>query len=87
MEEFYAAAKEADVIIYNCSITSQLHDLQEFLDRSPVLEDFKAVREGSVWCTELSMFQRSSAAAGMIRDIRAAVSGTDEALQYLHRIE
>ena len=34
------------------------------------------------------MFQRSSAAADMIAEIRAAVSGdTGESLRYLHRIE
>ena len=87
MESFYAQARGADVLIYNSTVAGNVETMEQFLSLNPLLADFKAVREGSVWCTEQSMFQRSSAAAGMIRDIRAAVGGTDEALQYLHRIE
>ena len=87
MEEFYAAAKEADVIIYNCSITSQLHDLQEFLDRSPVLEDFKAVREGNVWCTTESMFQQTDKMGTIIQEINAILTGSAENLEYIFRLQ
>ena len=88
MESFYAQARDADVLIYNSTVAGDVTDMDSFLSQHPLLGDFKAVREGDVWCTEMSMFQRSSAAADMIKEIRAAVSGdAGEHLRYLHRIQ
>lgn len=88
MESFFAQARDADVLIYNSTVAGDVSDLESFLAQHPLLKDFKAVREGNVWCTEMSMFQRSAAAADMITELRAAVSGdTGEKLRYLHRIE
>ena len=87
-ESFYAQARDADVLIYNSTVAGEVTDLESFLALYPLLRDFKAVREGNVWCTEMSMFQRSSAAADIIRELRACVSGaSDEGLRYLHKIE
>lgn len=87
MESFYTQARDADVLIYNSTVAGDVTDMQSFLSQHPLLGDFKAVKEGNVWCTEMSMFQRSSAAADMIKELRAAVSGdTGENLRYLHRI-
>ena len=87
MESFYAQARDADVLIYNSTVAGDVTDMQSFLSRHPLLGDFKAVKEGNVWCTEMSMFQRSSAAADMIKELRTAVSGeAGEELRYLHRI-
>ena len=88
MESFYAQARDADVLIYNSTVAGDVTDMESLLSQHPLLKDFKAVKEGNVWCTEMSMFQRSSAAADMILDIRAAVNGdTGEDLRYLHRIQ
>ena len=88
MESFYDQARDADVLIYNSTVAGDVTDMQSFLSRHPMLGDFKAVKEGNVWCTEMSMFQRSSAAADMIKELRAAVSGeAGEDLRYLHRIQ
>lgn len=88
MESFYAQARDADVLIYNSTVAGDVTDIESFLSRHPLLGDFKAVKEGNVWCTEMSMFQRSSAAADMIKELRAAVSGeTGAELRYLHRIQ
>ena len=86
LESFYAQARDADVLIYNSTTAGDVEDMDAFLALSPVLKDFKAVKENHVWCTEMSMFQRSSAAADMITDIRAVLDGADEDVTYLHRI-
>ena len=88
MEEFYAAAKDADVIIYNCSIVSQLHDLEEFFDLSPVLSEFKAVREDNVWCTSRSMFQQTDKMGTIIREMNAILTGEAEegGLEYIFKL-
>lgn len=89
MEAFYAAARDADVLIYNSTVGSEIYTIQELLQKSELLADFKAVQEGNVWCTEQSMFQQTSAVAGMISDINAALSEDEsrgEELQFLHKL-
>ena len=89
MEEFYAAAKDADLIIYNCSIVSQLHDLEEFLDLSPVLAEFKAVRENNVWCTSRSMFQQTDKTGTIIQEMNAIFTdrAENEPLTYMFKLQ
>ena len=68
-EAFYAAAKEADVLIYNATVAGGLKSLDELLQKAAWLKDFKAVKEGNVWCTEQNMFQQTSGTAGMISEL------------------
>ena len=68
-EAFYAAAKEADVLIYNATVAGGLKSLDELLQKAAWLKDFKAVKEGNVWCTEQNMFQQTSGIAGMISEL------------------
>ena len=89
MESFYAGARDADILIYNSTIDGELQTIAQLLEKSALLADFKAVRNGEVWCTEQSMFQQSSAAAGMIRDLNAIVTGAaagETQLNFLHRL-
>ena len=87
MENFYAGAKDADVLIYNSTIDGELHSLDELLAKSPLLADFKAVKNGNVWCTEQSLFQSAMGLGGMIQDFHAVFTGenTDD-LHYLHQL-
>ena len=90
MESFYAQARDADVLIYNSTVSGDLERMQDLLAKSSLFEDFKAVQNGEVWCTEQSMFQQSSATAGMIADIHTILSGEAEGLDqltWLHRIQ
>ena len=88
LEAFYAQALDADVLVYNSTASAELHSLQELLDLCPLLQDFRAVKNGDVWCTEKSMFQQSSATAGMIADFHTVLSGEAENgdLRYLYRL-
>lgn len=89
MEAFYAAAKDADYLIYNSTIDGELQTIDQLLDKSALLADFKAVKEGNVWCTEKNMFQQTTGAADMITDLHTIVtgeaSGSDQ-LTFLHRL-
>lgn len=89
MEQFYAAAKDADIIIYNCSIASQLYTVHDLLDLSPVLEDLKAVKEGSVWCTTESMFQQTDKMGTIILEMNKIFTGRTDGsdLTYLFHLE
>ena len=89
MESFYAEAVSADYIIYNCSIVNQLTSLEDLLSLSPVLADFKAVREGNAWCTTESMFQQTDKMGSIIREMNEIFSGATDGsdLEYIFRLE
>ena len=89
METFYAAAKDADVLIYNSTIDGELHTLEELLSKSALLADFKAVQEGNVWCTGQNLFQSTMGLGKMILDIHTILTRetvAEEELTYLHRL-
>ncbi|WP_459687250.1 ABC transporter substrate-binding protein [Agathobaculum sp. TL06] len=87
MEMFYTGAKDADVIIYNSTIDGELHSIDELLAKSPLLADFKAVRNGDVWCTGQNLFQSTMGLGDMILDIHAVLTEeAPESLTYLHRL-
>lgn len=77
MEDFYAGAKDADYIIYNSTIDGEMENLQALLDKSSLMKDFKAVKEGHVWCTTQNLFQKTTALADMIVDIRTMLTDED----------
>ncbi len=89
MEQFYNTAVKADIIIYNCSIASQLYTLQDLLDLSPVLEDFKAVKDGQVWCTTESMFQQTDKMGTIIQEMNRIFSGQTDGsdLEYIFHLQ
>jgi iron complex transport system substrate-binding protein len=90
MEEFYASAKDADYIIYNSTIDGEIYSMDELLSKSALLADFKAVKDGHVWCTGKNLFQETTSLGNMIVDIHTILGSEDpdeESLHYLHRVE
>lgn len=90
MEQFYATAKDADYIIYNSTIDGELATVEELVAKNGLLRDFKAVRNGNVWCTDKNLFQETTQLGLMISDIRRMLTGqvadTDE-LHYMYRLQ
>lgn len=68
-EAFYAAAKDADVLIYSSTIDGGIEDISALLEKNSLFADFKAVKSGNVWCTDKNMFQQTTAAAEIISDL------------------
>ena len=90
METFYANVKDADYLIYSSSIDSEIGSVEELLQKSELLADFKAVKNGNVWCTQKNMFQESTGFGDMIRDIHTMLTQDDEnltKLTYLYRLQ
>ncbi len=88
VEEFYNGAKDADYIIYNSTIDGELSSVDELIDKCPVLADFKAVKDGNVWCTTNDMYQQSMSIGYMIKDIHSMLSdGDEEDMTYLFRLD
>ena len=87
MESFYAGAKDADVMIYNATIDSELQTLDQLLEKSPLLADFKAVKTGNVWCTEKNLYQSTMELDELIRDFHTVIAdGDPSTLKYLHKL-
>nr|WP_294678015.1 ABC transporter substrate-binding protein [uncultured Blautia sp.] len=90
MEEFYAKAKDADYIIYNSTIDGELTTIDELLSKGELLADFKAVKNGNVWCTGKNLFQETTGLGTMIEDIHTILTEDDaslEELTYMHRLK
>ena len=69
LEDFYAGAKDADVLIYNSTIEGVVTSREQLVAKCALLADFKAVQNGNVWCTSQSFFQQSMELADLIVDL------------------
>ena len=69
LEDCYAGAKDADVLIYNSAIEGMIASVSQLTERFPLLNEFKAVQNGQVWCTTQSLFQQSMELADLILDM------------------
>ncbi len=87
MEEFYNTARDADYLVYNSAIDGGVESLEELLEKSEMLEDFKAVKEGNVWCTTADMYQQSMSIAFLIEDMHNMLMKKDAEMEYLFRLE
>ena len=87
MESFYAGAKDADVLIYNSSIDGEIFTIDELLDKNPLFSEFRAVQNGSVWCTGKNLFQAPMGLGKLIGDFYRVFAGEEEGLVYLHKLK
>ena len=84
VEDFYAGAKDADILIYNSSIDGGVTTVDELIGKCSILKDFKAVQEGQVYCTTNDMYQQSMAVGDLLQDIHTVLTGEDTVtLKYL----
>lgn len=88
MEDFYAAGKDADILIYNSTIEGEVRSLAELEGKSSLLKDFKAVKDGQVWCLKGSLFQKPTGIADFLEDLMHVAAGeTDAELTFLQPVE
>lgn len=90
MEQFFAAAKDADYIIYNSTIGGEIKTMDELLKKSSLLSEFKAVQNGNVWCTSKNMYQETTQLGRMIQSFQKIFSGEADGemeLPYLYRLK
>ena len=86
MERFYEGARDADVIVYNGTIDDGVTSLAGLVEKNALLADFRAVREGNVWACDSNLYQQITSMADIIRDLRAAISGSGEPTSYVWRL-
>ncbi|MBR7041260.1 MAG: ABC transporter substrate-binding protein [Clostridia bacterium] len=86
METFYITAKDADYLVYNSAIEAPVESVQELISMQPLLADFRAVREGNVFCTRKNLYQATSGIGTFIGDLVKMLSGETEGMTFLYRI-
>lgn len=87
MESFYAAAWDADYLIYNASIDGPLDSIEHLISKDPLFADFTAVQQGNVWCSGKSFYQATDIVGKMILDINNMITEQDEAgMTFLSRV-
>ena len=86
METFYEKAKDADYIIYNSTIDSELTSVSELLQKNALFADFKAVKEEHVYGTGKNMFQETTGYGTMIADMHAIFTGQEIKSDYFYRL-
>lgn len=88
MEEFYAAAREADYIIYNGTIDEPLQSVEELIEKNVLFRDFRAVKEGQVYCTNESIYQATDKMAMICRDINRMLTQKDtDKMTFLYHVK
>lgn len=87
MEDFYATAKDVDVIIYNSTVDGGVESLVDLIAKNPLLENFTAVQNGDVWCTDQDMYQQMTNTGTIVADMhRVLVQGHDAQTTFLKRL-
>lgn len=73
-EDFYLMARDADILIYNGTIDDSVKSLEGLLSLNKLFGDFKAVKEGRVYCTNRNVYQESSAVGEIITELYGIIS-------------
>lgn len=90
MESFFDAACDADILIYNSSIEGELTSMNQLIEKSTLFEQFKAVKNGDVWCTGKNLFQEGMGLSNLIADLNRVMTddaASDDQMSYLHKLD
>lgn len=82
MEDFYLAARDADILVYNSTIMGELAGVNDLVAINPVFADFKAVKEGRIYCTGKNFYQETTAIGNFVLDLGKAIRDKDETSFY-----
>ena len=75
VEDFFVAAKDCDYIIYNSTIEGEIATIEALVEKCGVLADFKAVKDGNVYCCTKNIYQSSMEPGIIASDIKAMLEG------------
>lgn len=87
MEDFYTAACNADIIIYNSTIGGEIGSIDELIKKNELFKDFKAVKEKQVYCTGKEMFQQTTGMADFMNDLNSVFTGEERDYTYLIKLD
>lgn len=78
LEDFYQTAVDADYLVYNAAIDNTISSVEELLGKSELFADFKAVKEGNVWCSGKALYQSTARLGNAILDFHYMLTGGEE---------
>lgn len=87
MEDFYSSAKDADIIVYNSTVVTDIQSVDDLISKSPLFSDFKAVNEEKVYCTGGNFYQQTTGVCYLIEDINKVLNDEDDNLHFLTHLE
>ena len=87
MEEFYAQAKDADYLVYNSTIDGNLATTDDLLAKSSLFKNFKAVKNGNVWCIGKNVYQDTMETGSIISDFHRMLTEDTDELTYMYRLK
>ncbi len=87
VEDFYAGAKDADLLIYNGTIQGDIDNKKELVGKMPLLGEFSAFKSSDIYCLPESFFQQSTSVADFIEDVNNILEDDTKKLNYLYRLE
>ncbi len=86
MEEFYNTAVGADYLIYNAAIDDPIYTIDELIAKDSLFADFKAVKNGDVWCTGKYLFQATDITGELIVDFHHMLTGQED-MHFLYKLK
>ena len=86
MEDFYAAAKSADILLYNSTIGGEINNKKELLQKNPLFSDFLAVKNNKVYCITGDFFQKSTGIGDFMVDLGNVVRDSDKESKYIKKL-
>ena len=61
--------------------------MEELLAKSPLFADFKAVKEGNVWCTGKQLYQATDIVGSFITDLHNMLTGREDGMTFLYKLD
>lgn len=86
MESYYAAAKDADFLVYNATIGEPPSSIAGLTSIHAMFSDFKAVKEGNVWCTSKALYQSADQTGRIISDLNAMLAGSAQDAGFVYKL-
>ena len=86
MEDFFLKCENADILIYNSTISGEIEKKSDLVSKSKILKDMKAFKEGDIYCLSDDYYEMSMSTADFISDMRKVLLGEKEGLIFLKEV-
>ncbi len=89
LESFFEYMVDSDYLIYNSAIQGEIYTLNDLKDKFGEISEAKAVKAGNVWCTNKSVFQKSSGVCQMMEELYLIINNKvsdGQELEYFHKL-
>ena len=86
MEEFYNAAKDCDILIYNSTIAGEVSSKDELLKKCELISKCKAYQEDKIYCTTSGFYQAVMELGDITRDVNKIINDEDD-LEYFVKVK